>query len=196
MTGRRVAAGIVAVVVVAGALTVAVRWPRSPGDDSVDAGFARDMTVHHAQAVEMGEAIRKRSTDDELGFFAKDLVLTQQAQIGQMGGWLDVWGLNRTSFGRPPMAWADMSMGTTMPGMATRDDVASLSTLPIDQAEVKFLQLMVLHHRGGIHMAQEALKHDLTPPARRLAASIVTSQQSEINAMTDMLERRGATAPG
>ncbi|MDP9479986.1 MAG: DUF305 domain-containing protein, partial [Actinomycetota bacterium] len=31
---------------------------RPPADDSAEAGFARDMMVHHAQAVEMAEILR------------------------------------------------------------------------------------------------------------------------------------------
>jgi uncharacterized protein (DUF305 family) len=34
---------------------------REPGNDSAEAGFARDMIVHHAQAVEMSEIIRPKT---------------------------------------------------------------------------------------------------------------------------------------
>lgn len=34
-----------------------------PAGDSVEAGFARDMQVHHAQAVEMSLIVREKSTD-------------------------------------------------------------------------------------------------------------------------------------
>lgn len=165
-------------------------WPTTPGEDSVDAGFARDMAVHHTQAVEMAEIIRQRTTDDELRYLATDIVLTQQAQIGMMGGWLDVWGLDRTRTGAQPMAWAGMSMGSTMPGMASRDDVSSLRALPAEQAERKFLELMIAHHRGGVHMAEAALDFDLAPVARQLASSIITTQKAEIQVMTAMLAER------
>ncbi|HEV2743867.1 MAG TPA: DUF305 domain-containing protein, partial [Rubrobacter sp.] len=32
-----------------------------PGDGSAEAGFARDMSVHHAQAVEMAEIVRDKT---------------------------------------------------------------------------------------------------------------------------------------
>lgn len=88
------------------------------------------------------------------------------------------------------MAWARMSMGSTMPGMASRDDVSSLRTLPIAQAERRFLELMIAHHRGGVHMAEAALELDLAPVARKLASSIITTQQAEIQGMTAMLAKR------
>src|SRR4051812_18858843 len=40
--------------------------PSHPGDDSVDAGFARDMSVHHGQAVAMSMPLYRESTDPNL----------------------------------------------------------------------------------------------------------------------------------
>src|SRR6186713_3196008 len=53
----------------------------SPSDDSAEAGFARDMKTHHAQAVEMALITRDRTTDESLKFLLTDMVLTQQNQI-------------------------------------------------------------------------------------------------------------------
>lgn len=78
--------------------------PAPPGDSSAEVGFARDMAEHHAQAVEMAELARDRTEDPDIRLLATDIALTQQAQRGQMGAWLDLWGLNRTS-GEPAMAW-------------------------------------------------------------------------------------------
>ena len=190
------------ITLVVGGLLVAISWPTSPGDDSVEAGFARDMLVHHGQAVDMAGIIAKRTSDEGLRFFANDIVLTQQAQIGQMGAWLDLWGLNRTNLSKPPMAWADMKMGSmpgmeasgvAMPGMATPAEVASLRTLPVNQAEVEFLKLMIAHHRGGVHMAEAALGTEIDPHVRTLARSIKNSQTGEIDAMNKMLVARGAS---
>jgi len=204
-----------------------------PGESSVEAGFARDMSVHHAQAVAMAEAIRDRTTDPDLKLLATDIALGQQGQIGRMSGWLDEWGLNQTSTATP-MAWIRSdnlltappaedgssaaaprgggsgmgnmgNMGTTsdttmamtpdgrMPGMATRPQVSALSTLPIADAEISFLHLMIVHHQAGVEMAQAALARTDRPDVVRLATSIVNGQQAEITVMTDMLAKRGAT---
>ncbi|MCU1365529.1 MAG: hypothetical protein JWL72_1560 [Ilumatobacteraceae bacterium] len=183
-----------------------------PKEGSVEAGFARDMSVHHAQAVAMAEAIRDRTTDPDLKLLATDIALGQQGQIGRMSGWLDEWGLNQTSTATP-MAWirsdnlvsgsgGGMDMGGAtmtltpdglMPGMATRPQVTALGTLPIAQAEISFLQLMIAHHTAGVEMAQAALARTNRPDVIRLATSIINGQQAEITVMTDMLAKRGAT---
>lgn len=176
-----------------------------PTDSSAEVGFARDMSVHHAQAVAMAEAIGDRTTDPDLKLLAADIALGQQHQIGRMTGWLDEWGLTISST-NTPMVWMDVSaeMGSmvmnsspsaiavSMPGTATRPQISALSTLPIDQAEISFLQLMIAHHRGGVQMASAILARTKRPDVRLVANSIVKSQGSEIDLMTQMLARRGA----
>lgn len=181
-----------------------------PTDSSAEVGFARDMSVHHSQAVAMAEAIRDRTTDPELKLLAADIALGQQNQIGRMTGWLDEWGLPISST-NAPMVWMDdttdanspdmgsMAMNSSpsataasMPGTATRPQISALSTLPIDQAEISFLQLMIAHHRGGVQMAAAILARTQRPDVRLVANSIVKSQGSEIDLMTQMLARRSA----
>lgn len=167
---------------------VATLWPRFPDDTSAEAGFARDMSVHHAQAVEMAELIRPRTDDEELRLLATDIALTQQAQIGRISGWLDIWGLNPTG-SEPPMAWMGMP-GMPMMGMASQADVNALADLPIAEAEESFLRLMIGHHRGGVAMAQAIIERSDRTEVRRLAEAIVVGQQAEIEAMQQMLEAR------
>ena len=71
----------VSVIVATGAALTALLVARPPGDGSPEAGFARDMIVHHAQAVEMAEIVRDRTESEQIEILATDIVLTQQAQI-------------------------------------------------------------------------------------------------------------------
>ena len=135
--------------------------------------------MHHEQAVEMALVVRDRSADSSIRRLALDILLTQQAQIGQMHGWLAAWGLSLGGSG-PPMGGAHSPEHM---GMASRDQVASLSSLPIRDAERTFLELMIRHHRGGTTMAEEVLRATQRPETRRLATAIVESQRSEIQYM-------------
>jgi len=164
----------------------------APANDSADAGFVRDMSTHHAQAVSMADAIRTRTDDPLLASLATDIVLTQQSQIGRFSGWLDQWGLPVTSTDAP-MSWTQghttMDM-ETMPGMATNDEIRQLDSLPIEDAEILFLTLMIRHHRGGVEMADTIETMTQRAEVRGIASSIVASQQSEIEAMQSMLNER------
>src|SRR5688572_6978287 len=76
----------------------------APGDDSAEAGFARDMTVHHGQAVHMAMVEYDRGQDSTLRRMAYDIATSQEYQIGVMEGWLREWRLALTT-DRAPMAW-------------------------------------------------------------------------------------------
>jgi len=67
--------------------------PATPDSNSVDAGFARDMIVHHDQGVLMAHYAEQNTTDPEIDVMAYDIGYTQTDQIGQMQGWLSLWDL-------------------------------------------------------------------------------------------------------
>src|SRR5437660_492540 len=64
-----------------------------PGDISPEAGFARDMSTHHAQAVEIAMITWQKTTDPEISQMAYDVATVQQGQIGVMQTWLKDWHL-------------------------------------------------------------------------------------------------------
>lgn len=164
-----------------------------PGEGSVDVGFARDMATHHAQAVELAELLRDRSDDEGLRRIATDIALTQQAQIGQMRGWLDVWERPPTSVD-PPMAWMGHDHGpgraVPMPGMASDDEIAALTAARGAEAERLFLELMIRHHQGGVDMAAYAADHAGEGVVRTLARGMAEAQAVEIAQLQDILETR------
>jgi uncharacterized protein (DUF305 family) len=192
-----------AVLVAAGAITYAVAEDgggtdaRTPGAKSADAGFARDMAVHHQQAVEMSYIVRDRTKNEEVRRLAYDIAQTQANQRGMLLGWLDLWELPKVS-AEPPMTWmgmGDMASGkdgALMPGMATDTELKKLRSLSGKQAEILYLQLMTDHHKGGVHMAEGCAAKCTVGVEKRLAQGMVEAQQSEIELMADMLEERGA----
>ncbi|MFC9061434.1 DUF305 domain-containing protein [Streptomyces sp. NPDC057074] len=204
MTPKRAgwtAGAAAAVLVAAGGITYAVAGDdgasRVPSAGSADAGFARDMSVHHQQAVEMSYVVRDRTDDEEVRRLAYDIAQTQANQRGMMIGWLDLWGLPKVS-SDPPMSWMGMSgapsagEGSLMPGMATDAEMAKLGTLNGKRAEVYYLQLMTEHHKGGVHMARGCVEKCTVGVEKRLAGGMVESQESEIRLMADLLAERGA----
>lgn len=157
--------------------------------DRVSVGFVRDMSTHHAQAVQMSEIAHRRSADPALNYLAFDILSTQQGQIGIMSGWLDLWDQAQSGASGEQMTW----MGHTgpMPGMATRDAIDELNTLPVAEMEEQWLRLMIRHHRGAVPMADIAAADAGSPDVALLAQQMSDSQQSEIDAMQDMLRLRG-----
>ncbi|MEU0114028.1 DUF305 domain-containing protein [Streptomyces bobili] len=196
-----VAVAVAGVLVAAGAISYSVAGDNGsqvPSVESADAGFARDMAVHHQQAVEMSYIVRDRTKDEEVRRLAYDIAQTQANQRGMLIGWLDLWGLPKVSSDEP-MAWMDMAGmasgedGALMPGMATNTEMKKLGTLNGKQAEIFYLQLMTAHHQGGVHMAQGCADKCTVGVEKRLAQGMVEAQKSEMQLMADLLRSRGAT---
>ncbi|MFH9192013.1 DUF305 domain-containing protein [Streptomyces globisporus] len=193
-----VALGLVALMVVrpSAASPSGASSQSAPAEDSVDAGFARDMAIHHQQAVEMSFIVRDRTDDEDVRRLAYDIINTQANQRGMMLGWLEMWGLPKSAAG-PPMKWMGHTFtptddGSLMPGMATDAELAALTAAKDEKAEILFLRLMTVHHRAGADMAQAAAGAARTDAIRNLAEGMVRGQQSEIGLMADMLKNRGA----
>ncbi|MFJ6000557.1 DUF305 domain-containing protein [Arthrobacter sp. NPDC092385] len=181
--------------------------PSYPDNASADAGFARDMQVHHNQAVEMSMIVRDNTSDETLRSIAYDIALTQQQQAGQMYAWLEEWGLGQSS-SRPRMEWMagssgehggmDMGSGSDaasmltpdglMPGMATEAQLDELRAARGEDAERLYLTLMISHHEAGVDMAGAGVETAETKQVRTLATKIQSGQQAEITLMQTMLD--------
>ena len=94
-----------------------------------------------------------------------------------MQAWERAWFPNATPTASPPMSQHEMSM--TM-------DVNTLKTAqPFDKA---FMEGMIPHHQGAIHMSQQVLQTTQRREIQELAHSIIGAQQAEINQMQQWLK--------
>lgn len=205
MTSRRWRIGLGALVASAliaiggaGAVILGLGGNQYPAAESVDAGFSRDMSVHHRQAVLMAGLARDRTTDPQVAVIAYDIETVQLNQVGQMQGWLSLWGLSQST--GEPMSWMGEMSGMDMtgssgrmPGMATAEQLDELRAAEGNDFDVLFLQLMIRHHQGGTGMADYAAEHGEVDALRTLARSIAETQAAEIATLTDMLTARGGT---
>ncbi|QCQ94114.1 DUF305 domain-containing protein [Rhodococcus sp. SGAir0479] len=178
-----------------------------PAADSVEVGFAQDMSTHHGQAVEMSSMALTNADDPAIRTLAYDVITTQQSQLGNMQGWLALWGQPSTG-SRPLMAWMSSDMpggmqhsgsmspgrpsGSSMPGMATAAELAELRTLTGPAFDVRYLQLLLRHHQGGIPMAQYAANSSGVTTVRTLATQIANTQQAESLTIEQLLQAKGA----
>jgi uncharacterized protein (DUF305 family) len=108
-----------------------------------------------------------------------------------MQGYLESWGLPFAGDDLP-MTWMGHPTEGLMPGMATEEQIQQLRDLPVAEAEVLFLQLMIRHHQGGVEMAEALLERSDEPGVELMADRVILLQDSEIGTMNQMLEARGA----
>jgi uncharacterized protein (DUF305 family) len=171
----------------------------TPGNDSAEAGFARDMSTHHAQAVDMAMIEYPKATDPEVKATAYNIALGQQAEIGVMQTWLKDWHLLPTGT-QPKMAWMPDGQRTLvdglMPGMATDAALTQLQNATGKQSDILFCQLMLRHHLGGIHMIDGLLRESHNQVVRDVAETMKQNQQAEIDTLKQTLTALGAAPLG
>lgn len=179
----------------------------TPTTGSAEAGFSRDMQVHHAQAIEMAMEIYRKTEDDELRVLSYDIATGQAGQRGEMFDWLVQWGLPQS--GGSMMAWTGASdsehghgapeSGATLTdaeayaamGMASDAELDALAGASGTEADCLFLQLMIRHHEGAIPMAEAVIELGTEPRVLRVAESMRSGQTAEIDAMESIQRRLG-----
>ncbi len=214
--GRTLGVAVVALVIGVylgiGATGLGAGHPEPPGQDSVDVGFAQDMSVHHSQAVEMSAMALTNAADPAVRTLAYDVITTQQSQWGTMQGWLAMWGRPLQASGEP-MTWmptdgdaeampemtehASMpaeaaSPRPLMPGMATSSELATLRGTTGPAFDTLYLQLLLRHHQGGLPMARYAAANASQQVVSTLARQIVDTQQAESTTMQQLLTAKDA----
>jgi uncharacterized protein (DUF305 family) len=155
--------------------------------NAVDTGFLQDMRIHHEQAVVMstiylGAAPQGNST---LRTIAREIMLEQQFDAGRMVQLLRMFQAAETNESDQVMGW----MGTPiplsrMPGYATDSELEKLYQSRDAQADDLFISLMIAHHKGGLHMAEYAVKNGKNKEVIAFASMVVESQSSEIGELT------------
>ncbi len=175
--------------------------------NNVDVMFVRMMIPHHQQAVEMATLAETKATDPRVKQLAGQIRAAQTSEIATMKGWLTVWGQPTTTPSGHGMSGGMMPSGhhmsgtpsgtmpsgtmpsgmPTMPGMMSGADMAKLKAATGKDFDKQFLQMMIVHHRGAIQMAQAEQAHGANPDAKALAGRIIKNQQAEIATMRKML---------
>src|SRR5918993_1266731 len=179
--------------------------PASPATTSPEAGFSRDMQVHHAQAIAMAMEIHRKTQDDEVRVLSYDIATGQAGQRGEMFDWLVQWGLPQA--GEPMMSWMSASEGghdhagaapgeplsdeqaREAMGMASDAELGALAAASGSEADCLFLELMIRHHEGAVPMADAVLELGSEPRVLAVAESIRTGQTAEMDAMVSMQKR-------
>ena len=193
---------VVAAALLAGAGGFVFGESRGKGQkNGSDIGFLQDMRIHHEQAVNMsliyldvsapgmGEGSDSRGT---LRLIAREIIVHQSNESGRMVQLLRQFGAAETNETDQVMGWmGEPTPLAQMPGYATDDQMQTLQQSRGSEADRLFGELMIAHHKGGVHMADHAGMHGTNDEVRAMAASMVKAQQGEIAEMEKLLAEIG-----
>ncbi len=166
------------------------------GFNDEDVAFAQMMSVHHAQAIEMSDVLlAEDGIEGPVTGLAEQIKTSQAPEIEQMTALLEGWGAEVPATDAGSMEGMDHGGGTDhggstdtggMPGMMTEEDMTALDAAGPEASRL-FLEMMTEHHTGAVEMAQSEVDAGADPEAIALAETIITSQESEIAQMQDLL---------
>jgi uncharacterized protein (DUF305 family) len=137
--------------------------------------FAQMMIPHHQQAVDMGTLAETRASNPEVKALAAKIKGEQAPEITQMKGWLESAG-----------ASLDMGHDMGMGGMLTDADMTALKNAKGAAFDRLYLEGMIGHHKGAIHMAQMVVDSS-NGEANALGNAIIDSQTKQITYMESLL---------
>lgn len=156
----------------------------SPKFNKADISFAQDMIPHHRQATEMASMAASRTQNTKVLDLAQQIIAAQKPEITLMSGWLKSWDK------KVPHDMTGMSgmADSNMPGMMSGADMKALKASSGSAFDMRFLTMMIQHHKGAIEMAKTEAAGGKYRGATGLAAQIQKAQNAEILTMESQLK--------
>ncbi len=152
---------------------------------AADVEFMQGMISHHAQALEMTELLASRTESEVMRKLALRIELSQADEIQMMQNWLSARGEKVTDVHAHHAEGAHL-----MPGMLTREEMASLQEARGTAFDGLFLELMIKHHQGALIMVEDLLSKPGAGQDSDIFAfisDINADQSMEIDRMAAML---------
>ncbi len=131
--------------------------------------FIVNMIPHHREAIDTAKIIVAKTENAELKKIAEAIISGQSTEAATMKKWLTSWYPNSTL------------KTEYMPMMR---DLTKLSSHDLDDA---FMEDMIKHHEGAVHMAEEVLDVSQRPEIVKMAKDIISAQNAEIATFKKML---------
>lgn len=149
--------------------------------------FFEMMIPHHQQAVDISDRAVATSKDPELLALAQAIREGQASEIVKMNSWL-----SSTNVGLDTGHGMGSGMGSGMGGMLSDSELRTLQGLSGDAFDIYWLQGMIVHHEGALHMIL-MIQDSSNSEVSTLAKEIETVQTAQIAQMKTMLNKRGVT---
>lgn len=151
---------------------------------AADVKFMQGMIGHHAQAIEMVDLLKTRTTSEDMKKLALRIQVSQEDEIKMMREWLERRGQE------VPGEHAHHT-GTLMPGMLTPEEMARLAAAKGPAFDRLFLEFMIKHHGGALIMVEELFKSAGAGQESDIfafASDVEADQRMEIERMAGMLK--------
>ena len=151
-------------------------------DANYDLRFIDGMIPHHEGGVVMAKEALQKSKRPSIKKLANDIIKAQDQEIAELKQWRSSWYPKAPS---DPQAWhAEMKHMMAMTPEQSRAMRMDMDLGVADgEFDLRFMNAMIPHHEGAVVMAKDAQSKSKRPEIKKLALSIISSQEAEINQM-------------
>jgi uncharacterized protein (DUF305 family) len=156
---------------------------------AADTAFMRGMIGHHAQALEMVDLLKTRTSNQDMKLLGLRIEVSQKDEIKMMQTWLRSHGESV-----PDEHAMHMHDAKLMPGMLMPDQMAQLAASKGAEFDRLFLELMIQHHEGALTMVKNLLASPGGAQESNIfafASDVEADQSAEITRMRRMRAAMG-----
>ncbi|RYE22095.1 MAG: DUF305 domain-containing protein [Sphingobacteriales bacterium] len=159
-------------------MMMAMHTIKPTGNNDVD--FANMMIAHHQGAVNMSKLLVEKGSNAILEEFAQKVITDQEKEIAVMKRFAD----NANPAASSTSADFQKAMNQSMMAMM------NAKTTVHNQADKDYAAQMIPHHQSAVDMAKAYLQYGKDPILNSLCQGIVNAQSTEIDWLTEWLERQ------
>jgi uncharacterized protein (DUF305 family) len=135
------------------------------------------MIVHHGQAITMADLAAGRAADPGVRALGPRISAARAPEFDWLRAWLKQRGLPESDPGHDH---------STMPGMRSPADLASLASAHGAEFDRRFVAMMTAHHRGALRMTGDVLAGGADLSIHGTANEMAVEQGSEIRRMEQL----------
>jgi uncharacterized protein (DUF305 family) len=173
-TGSLAVLVLLSVVAISSTFGRELRWLGQ--DKEADQTFIRHMTAHHLQGIELARIGIEHANNPHLRALAKLMAASQSGENRIFEHWWQSWFETVM-----PGCTAEERAG--MPGYLSPAQMQQVKASSSDRFDALFIEMMSLHHKGAVKMANQAWQRPGDIRLRLMAQAIRHEQQGEIALM-------------
>jgi uncharacterized protein (DUF305 family) len=158
---------------------IGTNWQTPPNE--ADLAYVVGMIEHHRQALEMSSLAPERAANETVRGLASRIADAQGPEIKAMEQWQRQYATQAPAHGHSgEMPHVDH---TSMPGMATPEQLAELKAARGADFDRLFLRLMIAHHEGALKMVTDHAAKGVDVRVGEMADDVAATQAAEIAKM-------------
>lgn len=137
-----------------------------------DETFVRSMIPHHELGISLIEEATLHSDDVRLRRLVFEMGTYHHSELDLLHRFGQDWDV------RPFLVF---------PGFINKNEISRLSTARGVKHDIQWVQLMILHHRGAIEIAQRQIQEGQEKSLHEVARRVISQQSLEITEMEELL---------